>query len=72
MIRRRARLDEAIPALKRRIVEQLVSIPSFWGQGKTAADSPFEQAEAGSLDLRTALRNGCPGRSSTWLALPVI
>jgi hypothetical protein len=62
MIRRRARLDEPIPALNRRLVEQLVAVPSFWGQGKTAANAPFEQDETGSLDLRRALRDGLSGQ----------
>jgi hypothetical protein len=38
MIRRRSQLDEPISELNRRLVERLVAVPSFWGQGKTAAD----------------------------------
>jgi hypothetical protein len=62
MIRRRARLDEPIPALNARLLEQFIAVPGFWGQGKTAADAPFEQGETGSLDLRKSLRDGLSGQ----------
>jgi hypothetical protein len=62
MIRRRARLDEPIPALNARLLEQFAAVPGFWGQGKTAADAPFEQGETGSLDLRKSLRDGLSGQ----------
>jgi len=62
MIRRRAKLDEPIPALNARLLEQFIAVPCFWGQGKTAADAPFEQGETGSLDLRKSLRGGLSGQ----------
>jgi hypothetical protein len=62
MIRRRARLDEPIPELNARFLEQFVAVPGFWGEGKTAADAPFELGETGSLDLRKALRDGLSGQ----------
>lgn len=62
MIRRRARLDEPIPMLNARLVEQFVAIPGFWGADKSPADAPFEQDETGSLDLRRALRDGLSGQ----------
>jgi hypothetical protein len=62
MIRRRARLDEPIPALNARFLAQFVAVPDFWGQGKAAADAPFEQGETGSLDLRASLRDGLSGQ----------
>jgi hypothetical protein len=62
MIRRRARLDEPMEALNARIVAQLMAVPGFWGEGKTAANAPFEQGETGSLDLRKALRDGLSGQ----------
>jgi hypothetical protein len=62
MIRRRARLDEPIPELNAKFLEQFVAVPGFWGEGKTAADAPFELGETGSLDLRKALRDGLSGQ----------
>jgi hypothetical protein len=62
MIRRRARLDEPIPVLNASLLEQFVAIPAFWGQGKAAADAPFEYGETGSLDLRKSLRDGLSGQ----------
>jgi hypothetical protein len=62
MIRRRARLDEPIPQLNARFLEQFVAVPGFWGEGKAAADAPFELGETGSLDLRKALRDGLSGQ----------
>jgi hypothetical protein len=57
-MRRRARLDEPIPTLNARLVEQFMTVPGFWGEGKTAADAPLEHDEMGSLDLRRSLRDG--------------
>lgn len=62
MMRRRARLDEPIATLNARLVEQFVAVPTFWGEGKTAADAPLEQDEIGSLDLRKSLRDGLSGQ----------
>jgi hypothetical protein len=62
VMRRRARLDEPMPEFNARLVEQFLAIPGFWGEGKTAADAPFEQGEMGSLDLRKALRDGLAGQ----------
>jgi hypothetical protein len=62
VMRRRARLDEPIPTLNAKLVEQFIAVPGFWGEGRTAADAPFEQGEMGSLDLRKALRDGLAGQ----------
>jgi hypothetical protein len=62
MIRRRAKLEEQIPALNARLLEQFMALPGFWGEGKTAADAPFTQGETGSLDLRKALGSGLSGQ----------
>jgi hypothetical protein len=61
-MRRRARLDEPIPTLNAKLVEQFMAVPGFWGEGKTAADAPLEQDETGSLDLRRSLRDGLSGQ----------
>jgi hypothetical protein len=61
-MRRRARLDEPIPAFNAGLVGRFRTISSFWGEGKTAADAPFEQDEMGSLDLRKCLRDGLSGQ----------
>lgn len=64
MIRRRAALDEPIPELNARVVERLVAIPGFWGEGKTAADAPNDfKGEGAALDLRKALRPGLSGQA---------
>jgi hypothetical protein len=62
MIRRRARLDEPVEALNAKMVDQLRAVPGVWGEGKTAADAPFEKGETASLDLRKALRDGLSGQ----------
>jgi hypothetical protein len=62
VMRRRARLDEPMPEFNARLVEQFRAISDFWGEGKTAADAPFEQGESGTLDLRKALRDGLSGQ----------
>jgi hypothetical protein len=61
-MRRRAGLDEPTPAFNAELVEQFRAIPGFWGEGKTAADAPFEHDEMGSLDLRRALLDGLSGQ----------
>ena len=64
MIRRRAALDEPIPKLNARMVERLVAVPGFWGEGKTAADAPNDfKGEGAALDLRKALRPGLSGQA---------
>ena len=62
MIRRRAALNEPVDALNAGFLEQLAGIPDVWGEGKTAADAPFERGETASLDLRKALRDGLSGQ----------
>lgn len=63
-MRRRGRLDEPIPTLNARLVEQFIAVPGFWGEGKTAADAPLSEGEAASsLDLRKSLRDGLSGQA---------
>ena len=65
MLRRRASLDEPSPTLNAKLVEHLVTVPGFWGAGKTVSDAPFEfPGECASLDLRTALASGLAGQIS--------
>jgi hypothetical protein len=64
MMRRRGRVDEPIPALNAALIEQFMAVPGFWGEGKTAADAPLSEGEAGSsLDLRKSLRDGLSGQA---------
>ena len=45
MMRRRARLDEPIPTLNAKLVDQFVAVPGFWAEGKTAANAPLSEHE---------------------------
>ena len=63
-LRRRAVLDEEIPRINARFVEQFLKLPGFWGKDKTASDAPNDfSGEGAALDLRKALQPGLSGQA---------
>jgi hypothetical protein len=70
MLRRRAALDELVPELNRKFVEEFVAVPGFWAEGGRALDAVFHPGtgESAILDLRKALSTGLKGQQIVYAA----